>query len=188
MKTLNYRIIGETPLVMHNGELANPFNPITKAIKKLTEKKKNMTEADMLRLAELEFKGSLYLFDGKPCIPGEVWEATLRSAARATRKGKDVERGVRVLDSTVLEFDGSQNPDELWKDERFHFGKMVNINKSKVYRMRPIFNEWACSLSVDYDESVLDEEEVDSFVQKAGENGYLLEWYGRYGKYRVEKI
>lgn len=48
-------------MMLHNGMLASPLNPITKACKKITAKKSKKTERDNELLAELETVGSLYI-------------------------------------------------------------------------------------------------------------------------------
>ena len=79
-QTLCFRIIGVSPLLLHNGQLADPLDEQVRAIAQVTAKRRK-TEADHHRLAELEFKGSLYLREGRPCIPEEMMEAALVEAA-----------------------------------------------------------------------------------------------------------
>lgn len=78
---------------MHSGRLADPLNPIAKAVKKVSSKRMK-TDADFAELARLEFLGGLYLHRGEPCIPGEVLEAALIEAARKMRRGQQAKAGV----------------------------------------------------------------------------------------------
>ena len=97
-RKLNVTLTGEAPMLMHNGQLADPLNKIVKAMKQITAKGKNKTEADLIKLSELEFKGGLYL-DSKQKnieIPSHLLEATVKAGAKATRKGKIAEQGVFV--------------------------------------------------------------------------------------------
>ena len=91
MKTLNFRITGVSPLIMHNGLLADPLYEGTKLISKISRKRPK-TEADLEEMARLEFLYSLYLTDGKPCIPGVVLEAALIGKGGAARKMKKSSR------------------------------------------------------------------------------------------------
>jgi len=85
-KTLRFRITGASPLLMHNGLLADPLNPHAKALAQISARRRK-TEADHVRLAELEFLGSLYLSGGMPCLPAEMIEAALVRAAAQERRG-----------------------------------------------------------------------------------------------------
>ena len=58
--SLTFRIIGASPLLHHNGQLADPLNPHAKAMARVSSKRKK-TEADHAELSDLEFMGSLYL-------------------------------------------------------------------------------------------------------------------------------
>ena len=86
-ETLEVHIQGVVPLILHNGQLVNPLNPISKEMKKISSKRAK-TESDYEELARLEFMGSLYLNEKKePVIPGECIEATLINAAKKSKKG-----------------------------------------------------------------------------------------------------
>jgi hypothetical protein len=188
IKELKYRIIGETDLIMHNGQLANPHNSYVKASAKITAKKRHMTEADLEKLAELQFMGSLYLKDGKPFIPGEIWTPVLQSGAKAKLKGKDFQRAVQVDDSNLV-YKGPTDPKKMWKAGTFTFQRMVVVGRNKVLRTRVVIPlPWSCEIKVNYDTEVLNAEEIDDAVIEAGKRGYLMDWRGVFGKYIVEKI
>ena len=69
-QTRTYRIEGVDPILMHNGQLANPRNSYAKSMKAISSKR-NKTGDDFDELARLEFCGGLYMTDGngKPCVP-----------------------------------------------------------------------------------------------------------------------
>ena len=52
-RTLRFRITGAAPLLMHNGRLADPLDEHARAMARVADKRPK-TEADHLRLAELE--------------------------------------------------------------------------------------------------------------------------------------
>ena len=63
-------IEGTAPLLMHNIRLADPLNPIAKAMKAISSKRKK-TDDDLAQLARLEFEGGLYVLpDLGPYLPG----------------------------------------------------------------------------------------------------------------------
>lgn len=80
-KEEKFKVEGIAPLLMHNGQLADPLCRWTQEMKVITSKRKK-TEDDFERLAQLEWMGGLYLDDkGAPAIPGELIEAMLIGAA-----------------------------------------------------------------------------------------------------------
>src|SRR5512147_548873 len=101
-----YKLTGVVPLLMHNGQLANPINPIVKDIKKISGKR-DKTEADLEELARLEWYGSLYLDEGRPCIPGEVLEATFLAGSKKKKKGPQAKAGVFCDQNFPLVYNGS---------------------------------------------------------------------------------
>jgi len=80
---------------MHNGQLADPSNWYSRAIKAISGKR-GKTEADYQEMARLEWMGSLYLAQGVPCIPGYVLEATLIGRGGAARKEKMGRQGFKT--------------------------------------------------------------------------------------------
>ena len=71
METLKARLTGLVPLILHNARLADPLDPISKAMKTVSSKRKK-TDADFEELARLEFEGGLYMVDDEPVIPARL--------------------------------------------------------------------------------------------------------------------
>ncbi len=63
-----FRIVGVSPLLMKNGQTADPLNVYAKAVAEIS-KKRNKTEADHLELSRREFFGALYIDQNGPFIP-----------------------------------------------------------------------------------------------------------------------
>lgn len=57
-QTLHFRITGIAPLLMHNGRLADPLDPHSKALADAA-RRRGKIEADHLEIARLEFLDSL---------------------------------------------------------------------------------------------------------------------------------
>ena len=146
MKDLKLRFTSVSPLVMHNGELANPFNEFSRKIKKISGKR-GKTEADLKEIAKLEFHGGLYTVNGSVIIPGIAIEAMLKMAARKSKEGKKVETGLYVEDAK-LEYKGPQKANKLWNDKKFIFQTMVVVQRSRILRTRPIFPEWKATIQL----------------------------------------
>ena len=186
-ETLRFRIIGDSPLLMHNGLLADPLNPHSKSIAQVASKRRK-TEADHLRLAELEFLGSLYLSGGVPCIPAEMIEAALVKAAGQERRGAKAKAGLVVKDNLRLEYEGPKDPHALWKDEAFRLRSPARIGVVRVMRTRPMFQAWAAELAVDFLPTLLNPSDVRGFLATAGEQIGIGDWRPRFGRFAVTDL
>lgn len=180
------RITSATPLLMHNGTLADPLNEIVKEMKKLTSKRGNKTDADLEELSRLEWYGSLYYHNGSPCLPSEMLEACLTEAAKKKRKGVQAKTGIIVQDNAVLQYDGPTDPDVMWKSGQFIHKVGVKVQRNRVIRTRPIFRQWAADLKIHYLPSVLNKSDIIEFVEIAGQLVGLGDWRPKFGRFSVE--
>ena len=181
------KITGLTPLIVHNGQLADPLNKFSKAMKAVTGKRKKV-DADYEELARLEFLGGLYLKDSRPCMPSQALEAMMISAAKKQRKGADFKSGMLIEESPYIEYDGPTNPDELWADERFRIVAGVKVSQSRVMRTRPQFPEWSIQFGVTYIEELLNKRDIIEVATIAGWQIGLCEWRPKFGRFKAEVI
>lgn len=173
--------------MMHCGQLADPLNRWTKALKAVTGKRMK-TEADHEEMARLEWLGSLYLQDGQPCIPGIAMQATLINAAKTLKKGPKAKAGLLCESNFTLVYDGPTDPATLWEDERFRDRTAMVVERSRVMRTRPIFFPWSVSISVAFNDELLNVSDVNAFVAIGGHTIGLLESRPRYGRYTGEPL
>lgn len=183
-KSLKFKIAGVSPLLMHNGRLADPLNEFSQAIKKISGKR-SKTDADHMELARLEWYGGLYLSDGLPCIPGEVLEATIISAARKSKRGKQAQSGVVCPGNFKLVYSGPTDLEQLWADPIFRLAVCVRVGNARIVRTRPIFSEWSSEVEVMFDDQVLNEREVRDTLKIAGDSVGLMEWRPKFGRFEV---
>ena len=183
---MKLRLVGITPLMMHNVRLADPDEPIVRQIAELTAKKGSMTEADRQEVARLKFLGGMY-YDPEygPYLPAANIFASLIAAGRKTRNGLDVEAGVIWLaDKARLEYDGPRDPGELWNGGKSPFvdRRMVKVGSARVPGVRPIFAGWAAEIEIEYDDTILDLGELERFAGRAGRIGVgdYRRFYGRF--------
>ncbi|AEK09418.1 hypothetical protein LITTLEE_34 [Mycobacterium phage LittleE] len=188
MNKFRVTLSGTQPLIMHNAQLSDEFNPVVLEIKKLTAKRTKKTEDDRWELRRLEFIGGLYYdHDAGPYVPGINIEASLKIAARKTKNGKDVEQGVRIItDMNPLMYRGPRTPDELWKDGNFTHSASAKVGMSRVIRTRPIFRSWVTEAEGVYDPSVTDFESLKGYFDTAGAYIGLGDWRPRFGLFDVE--
>lgn len=184
---LQFKLTGASPLVMHNGQLANPLNSFAKAMKRVSSKRAK-TDADHEELARLEFLGGLYVGEDGPCIPGELVEAALIVAAKKSKRGPQAKVGLLSDGNHRLDYDGPRDTDALWADERFRLVAGVRVGQARVMRTRPIFRDWSATIFVDFLPGQLNRAEVAEMVRTAGEVVGFGDWRPRFGRFTAETL
>ena len=189
IKRAMVEIEGVSPLLMHNGQLANPMNPIVRQMKEITSKHKSKkTNADEIELMRLEFMGGLYLAeDIGPFIPCECLEGCIRDAAKINSKGKQVTAGLQVdPDRVRLVYDGPRTAEDLYEDKNFVDVRPIKLQKSTtVMRTRPRFNKWSASFEVMAIEEMLNIQDIRKFLEKAGMFKGLMDYRPKFGRFVV---
>lgn len=165
-------MVGREPLIMHNDQAADPLNRYAVAMKPLTAKKVNKTQADQAEIDRLKFDSSLYWEKGHgPVLPARNIFKALMEAASMTRKGKDIERGLVIPAMfAVLAYDGPRDIESLYGDgtTRFVDRRMAAVNRVRIPVVRPTFPEWACEFEVWIEDEILDLSRFEDYAIKAG--------------------
>lgn len=183
-KTLKVKIVGVAPLIMHNGQTANPLNKFAKAIKEGSLKRKK-TEADFEELARIEYLAGLYMGDDGPVLPAVMLEAVITKGAAKAKNGRLTEAGVIVEQNAKLEYKGPRAADALEKDEKFRLVAPVKVGQSKVMRTRPIFRDWAANIEVKYLDDIINERDLLTALRAAGTYVGLGDWRPRNGRFAL---
>jgi hypothetical protein len=175
---------------MHNGLLADPTNPYTIAIKKITNKgSKKMTEADHEQRNRLEWEGGLY-WDTEvgPYIASDAIERCVQLGAQKSRLGKDVQASVFCTEPIIkLNYSGPRDKDKLYAMGDEHvLRRGVVINGSRIIRVRPMFREWSVTFTLEYDDTIINEKSLVTAMQDAGSLIGLSDWRPKFGRFSVE--
>lgn len=194
MKTMKTTWTGIRPLVLHNGLLADPTNPFVIAIKKITAKKNKKTDADNAEISRLEWLGGLYLgADGKTLvIPSDNIERCIQEGAKKSRLGKDVQAAVFCAEPEVVieqESIRGRAPESLYDDKagRFVLRKGVKVTTSRVIRVRPLIpTGWSVSFVLEYDETIINQRNLEQAMRDAGALVGLGDWRPKFGRFSVE--
>jgi hypothetical protein len=100
-------LTGAQPLLQHNVQLGDPENEYVREIGRLNALKGKITDEQRAERDWLKFRGGLY-YDEQlgPVMPAANVFRSLQQAAALTRNGKDIERGLVILEESVpLEYD-----------------------------------------------------------------------------------
>lgn len=197
MKKATYKLTGVTPLLMCNPSTVDPLSDWSKAIGaiyKLRKSQKNkLTETQENELRRLQWEAALYTDNGKIVIPSSMLKACMSRGAAKQRQGKEVYAGVFFDSSSVpLEYNGPDTLDELYNagylDVRV--GKLQG--KSSVVIVRPKFETWGCTFTVEIDEGVINLSDIDTALQVAGKihglGAYRISCKGDFGAFRSERV
>jgi len=184
---MKFRLTSDSPLIMHNGQTADPLNKYSKAIKAISSKRKR-TDSDLEEMARLEFLAGLYLGETGPVIPAMMVDATIINAAKKNREGVMAKSGFFTVGNAPLEYDGPRTIEELWQDERFRLSVPVRVQTARVIRTRPIFNEWATTVDVQFEDSVVNASAVASWFGVAGTLVGFGDWRPRFGRFQAQRL
>ena len=186
---LKVRIEGLTPTIMRNGQLSDPTNKWSRAIKAITDKKAKKTQSDMEELVRLEWYAGLYVDEnGAPCWPGENIECMVKHGARSQSKGKEVEKGLLCVGNWPLIFDGPKTADELWALEKFRLTKSAKVKGSRVMRTRPIFSQWELAFELQWNSDYFSLDQLKHWLDVAGTDIGLSDWRPKHGRFRVLEV
>lgn len=182
-----YRLIGVSPLLQHNGQLADPLNPFARALKEVTGKR-NKTDADHEEASRLEWFGGLYTEDNRIVIPGRCMDATLINAAKKRKRGVQAKAGLICEQNFLVEHEGPEDLEALWLDENFRDRTLMRVSTSGVMRTRVRIFPWSATIVVTYQDTLLNPKDIDAFVEIGGEQVGLLEGRPRFGRYSMQKL
>jgi len=188
IEAISLRLIGVGPMLMRNARLGDPLDPIVKAISAITSKRPR-TEADHMRIAELEFHGALYLHQGAPCLPQKMIKSVCVDGAKKLNMGETAKAAFRAEGAALLLYDGPKTAAELWADERFRHRAMVRLRRrgSLAVRTRPMFSDWSAVIHGSYLPSLLDRQNIVEFFRMSGVFG-LGDYTPEYGRFQVQEV
>jgi len=186
IKNLTVSITGVSPLLMHNGQTADPTNKFSRQMKAISGKRKK-TDEDYAAMSEIEWHAGLYTnTDGKLIIPAEVIEASILDGAKKSKLGKTFKSSVFVSEDAVLNIGAKyEKATDLWKQEQYRDTRGVRIGQARVMRTRPIFHQWSCDISMTYDDEQVNESEVMLAIKDAGLKCGLCDFRPRFGRFEA---
>ena len=184
---VSYQLTSEAPLILHNGQTADPTNKWAKA-KKQVSSKRTKTDADYEEMARIEFLAALYMDEHGPIVPAPNIEAMLINAAKKSKEGQIAKSGMIAVSHMSIQYDGPRTADELWADERFRFTSIVRISMSRVATTRPIFNEWSGVVQLQYENTQTNVARLDDWMQVAGSIVGVGDWRPQHGRFSATRI
>lgn len=189
---ISIQITGTAPLLMHKPTLVDPLGDASRQFKKISSKRTKSDE-DQLMMRRLEFEAGLYFHpEVGPYIPGEMIYSSLRAAAKITKSGPKVERGLLFVSPiNRLEYEGPRTVADLWNDPRFrHVHRIANQGRNSVMRCRPVFPEWSCRAVAMINPEIVGADDLTDIAVNAGSMTGLGDWRpakgGSYGRFEAK--
>jgi hypothetical protein len=206
---VQFTINGISPLLMHNGKLADPLYPFSRVIKRIVarNKGKNKNEDTDELVRRLEWWGGLYLSEvpqvsdegdvelsptAHLVLPAHQIESMVREGARKSKNGKAACAGAIVMDDAVFTAKPKVALADMVSDVQFTHRCTVKVGTSRVVRCRPQFRQWSATFKLQIDSSVIDVELIRDAIQIAGRLIGLGDWRpgapkgGNYGRFELE--
>ena len=118
MANATVKLVGTSPLLMHNNQCVDPLNPLKKKIAAITGKRKK-TESDYLELYRLEFIAGIYIGDEGPYIPARCFRRCLIEGAKKDRNGTRFQSTISVESNGILQYEGPRDVKALWESGEF---------------------------------------------------------------------
>jgi hypothetical protein len=189
MQTLHLRLTGLRPLMLHNGQLADPTHAMTRAIKELT-RQKNKTDAVHMEIKKLEWLGCLYTdADGRIVVTEDMLLGTGLAGAKSMKKGVQFKAAVLGTEPTYpLLYDGPAEPLALFETGKFIDYRGVVVQRARTMRARPRFDKWSVEVGLMIDDSAINVNEVLASYEYAGRLVGLGDFRPRFGRFSVERL
>jgi hypothetical protein len=186
MKTLKIKLVGKTPLVVHNNTLADPLHPLKKALTAVTGKRKK-TDADHEEIGRIEFVAGLYMdSEMGPIMPGRCLRACIIEGAKRDKMGTAFKTAFYIDGDSPIEYHGPRTAKELWEDKEFVWRTPVGNQSSTVIRTRPRFSKWEITFEAVYDEELIDAEHIENALRHSAKIGLCDARALGYGKFSFE--
>jgi hypothetical protein len=172
IKVIDISIKGKSPLLMHKF----PEDPIEALDKKPKDE-------------QAEFAAYRDPDNNELIIPGLCIQRCLISAA-AYSKGKGRASLQKIAAACIM-----INPERISlgvKDYKIDSRPVViRATRGRIVRHRPRLDEWSCNFEIEYEDTLLKEEQVRRIVDDAGQRVGLLDFRpeckGPYGRFMVTK-
>ena len=111
-------------------------------------------------------------------------EATIRNGAKASKKGKDIEKYVTVADLIIpLDYGEKLSKEELINNIKYRDSRPMVVSRARVLRTRPRFNQWKITFNLTYNEEKIDVGTIVNAMEFAGDFVGLCDSRPKYGKF-----
>lgn len=183
-------LTGICPMLQHNGRLANPIDPHTRALKELTAKR-TKTDDDLIRIMATEARGGCWETpSGLLGLPtAAVWRS-IYDSAKAFKLGEQIKRALLFADPEYVDpllIDGETQDCDIWVKDYDHIDyRPAKVQGRKVMRARPLIPAgWESTHTFELLDDVIDGRDLTPVIERAGRLTGVGDWRPTYGRFEV---
>jgi hypothetical protein len=190
---VKFRLVGVSPLLMHAPNTVDPLNEYSVMLSERTSKRKK-TQDDQLEIAKIQWMAAMYHDENLgPYVPDNMIKAMMIKSAAKTKDGPKVRGGLYLnTPKMALEYEGPRDIASLWSDKNFVDKRPVVVQRNRVMRYRPVFNEWAVTVEFCVDLDVIDISDIKRFLNTGGNligiGDYRPQCGGSMGRFMWEDV
>ena len=186
LRQLQVTIQGVSPLLLHNGQTADPTNKFARQLKEVSGKRKK-TDEDYAEMSRIEWHAGLYAnADQKIILPAVCIEASIIGGAKKSKLGSAFKSAVFVDADAILNIGKRyDNAADLWAEEKYRDVRGVRVGQARVMRTRPVFYQWGCSFVVSMDDEQVNESDVMRAIEDSGSKVGIGDFRPKFGRFEV---
>lgn len=164
-------IEGQTPLLMHSDKGVDPEHPLNKELFLITSKTTSKrTEAENKEMSRLEWLLGIYTDGEQVVYPTAAVVRCFNEAAKVTKEGKKVIRGLSLEGIEVpLSHKSMGTPvEDLFDLPAYVDRRSVGIGQKRVMRTRPRFLPWSFTVTGELFDDVMNLDDLERIGDLAG--------------------
>lgn len=192
IKQISYRVNGLDSLLQNNPQMSDPLNKFSKEMKLITGKRKK-TDDDIIAMREVELRAKIYWDNTQGIYVPSTWAtASIQgvSWSKAKIKKADIRAAVFATQPKLkLQYDGMElvkKPIDIVNNDVFHNVISMKQGQVRVVKATPKFTGWSFDVSLDYDDSIINERELKDLVEYGAAFGGFGDFRPTYGRATIE--
>ena len=192
METLIFTVKGVDSLLLNNPCTVDPFHPLTRKMKDITNIKKK-TDADIQRLRDLEVEAKTYFDEPHGVYIPTIWiVASIAGVAfnKAKISKADIRSAVFPTEQRLkLNYTGMgkvKTIKDVVKNPEFVTLLLLKQGKVKVPKAAPIFNGWSFTATIEFDPTIINRKTLKDLLVFASLYRGWGDFRPTYGRATVE--
>ena len=184
---------GINPLLQNNPQTVDRFNPYSKAMKRINDKKTRRTDDDYMELKNIEVRAKIYWDDETGIYVPSNWVAAAIAAPsfkRAKISKADVRAGVFTtedkLKPTYRDSKKVKTPEDIVKNPDFRLDMTLKQGQVRIVKSVPIFHDWSFECGLEYDDTVIDSDSMHNIINHLARYGGFGDFRPTFGRATVE--
>ncbi len=193
MRDLSVTFNGINPLLLNNPQTVDRFNPFAKRMSEINAKRARRTDEDYMELGDLEIKSKVYWDDELGIyIPSRWVMAALAKVSNKVAKipKADIRASVfPVQDNVSLTYEKQSHvkgTEDIVGNDFFRLKMLLPQGQVRIAKHVPIFHKWSFTYDLEYDDTVLDPQDMTRILEHAALRGGFGDFRPTFGRAKAE--